>query len=298
MYTPELRFAAAAISLASIASVCATASCAELNRNGIAFEVVLSHQEAVQIETVANSAASIISDPMISPLITAQAALIKLVDGIGGNNGVRITGVLGDSQVIITPHNAPVYGPVIAELGNAANQLQRGWGHLSHVLENTSADISSKLDSGWRKVSGQSRQQPRADNDPRRYLRADRDSPDDNCNFLFVGLGGDEVGILTPAGWLQAENGGGNDSKARTKAMASPGSWESWHMETWSDGAVSFLTKNKSARLGIAGDGLVWSDVSSNPSAPPPPAKFRVEFGVNGKVRLFSERLNKYVRAE
>ena len=72
-------------------------------RHGLVFKLSLSHQDVVQISQSSVAASAMITEPTIRAAIIAAVTHIRAVDSLGGNNGVDIQGVIGNSLLLVTP---------------------------------------------------------------------------------------------------------------------------------------------------------------------------------------------------
>ena len=80
----------------------------DLQRNGAAFVLTLTHDEVTNFSTTLTIVAPELAT-ILAPLIT----IVQTMDLIGGNNGVEISGSIGDARVLVLPHGRGVWGTLI-----------------------------------------------------------------------------------------------------------------------------------------------------------------------------------------
>jgi hypothetical protein len=80
-----------------------------VSQTGVVWNVDLNHAEVNALTTEAGFAALAIPPP-IDVAVAAVSAYVALIDQIGGDNGVDISGVIGAAGVIVTPRGLGAYG--------------------------------------------------------------------------------------------------------------------------------------------------------------------------------------------
>lgn len=75
-----------------------------LTIHGLVFNLFLTHNQVQTIVITGTIAASVIPSPPIQAAVLLSASFLNEMDHAGGNQGVDISGVLGTSQLLITPH--------------------------------------------------------------------------------------------------------------------------------------------------------------------------------------------------
>jgi hypothetical protein len=83
-----------------------TSSTGKLEMHGAAWKISLTHQEVQELSKGGAIASQLIPVPWVRAAILAAIAYVKAVDAIGGNKGVDITGVVGTSQMLVTPRGS------------------------------------------------------------------------------------------------------------------------------------------------------------------------------------------------
>lgn len=81
---------------------------ADFSREGVVWNLYLTHAEVEALNSGAGLAAGAIPPPA-DAVVLAIAGYVAMIDKIGGNNGVDITGVVGASGAIVTPHGLGAY---------------------------------------------------------------------------------------------------------------------------------------------------------------------------------------------
>lgn len=80
-----------------------------VSQTGVVWNVELNHAEVNTLTTGAGVAALAIPPP-VDVAVAAVPAYVALIDQIGGDNGVDISGVIGAAGVIVTPRGLGAYG--------------------------------------------------------------------------------------------------------------------------------------------------------------------------------------------
>jgi hypothetical protein len=88
--------------------------------SGLLFDLFLTHTQVQTIAATGTIAAQIIPNPAISTAVLASIAIIQTVDAAGGNNGVDISGVIGTSAIMITPHGTVTIFDVVNVVNGVA----------------------------------------------------------------------------------------------------------------------------------------------------------------------------------
>ena len=268
------------------------ADAAEYDSKGQVWKVTLSHAEVDLIYKAGTAASVEIPNPVAAGVVGGCAAGLKATDEVGGNNGVVAIGV-GPNLTFITPPQDSPYKIVAETDAKVIDALAKSPGSLIARVTHEAGELSKAFDDLGNKMFGtKHKRQPESAPDGT-HLDALSKTPNDRTEFLITYLTDAKVGILTPKGWLQAEGGGGKD--ARTKIRPDAGGWETWEIETWSDKAVSFRTKDGKWRLGVKPGGDLCAEVPFKGGDLQSVAKFRLEFGLNGMTRLHSDRMDAYV---
>jgi hypothetical protein len=260
---------------------------------GEVWNATFSHDEVQRITKAADVVAMEVPS-VPAAIIAGCSAGLKATDAYGGNNGVVVVGVAQNLTFITPPDDSP-YG-IMSQLDEAVlNGVNDQLGRIFHQIGNETDSMKREFDKLYGRLVGK----PHATRPPSTEDIGSREavsnSPNSNTEFSIVYLPSGRVGIATPKGWLQADGGGGKGKRARTKIRLMPGGWEEWQVESWSDGAVSFRTKDGNWRLGTSGKGELWADVPFEEGNLEKVAKFKLESGANGRVRLFSVSDETYV---
>jgi hypothetical protein len=90
---------------------------------GLVFKVFLTHQQVQALAQAGSLAASIVPNPAIRAAIVAAASYVQIVDNLGGQQGVDISGVIGTTTIIVTPHNSIDIFRVVNVAAGIANQI-------------------------------------------------------------------------------------------------------------------------------------------------------------------------------
>ena len=94
-----------------------------VKRDGASFVVTLSHDDVKQL----NAAGTILSGvfPELAPIVGSLVGIVKLVDTIGGNHGVEISGALGSTNMMIVPQGKGFFGTIIKAVGEVVRFMTR-----------------------------------------------------------------------------------------------------------------------------------------------------------------------------
>lgn len=265
------------------------------------------HRLSAALVGIADIAAAIAAAvPIAAPVAGAIAAHlgmaaghIEMVNQIGGNNGVHITGVVGAAGLMIVPRGLAlpysvlteaarlaVAGRTILEWMIAATSFAPALGQTLSMtgLATLFNAISAGTPLGWalslaagigiEEVFG-SEPDPNAHG----HVHADRTAVGPWETFL-MSHDGNTTTLLSHMGHLCADNGGGGAVYANRPLV---GEWERWTMIQHPDHTVSFRSSNGHHLVANGGGG---SFCLADRSAIGPWERFHREYQPNGKVAL------------
>lgn len=115
-----------------------------LTIKGVLFDLFLTHDQVQTILATGSVAAQVVDVPEISAVILACISFIVSVDQAGGNQGVDISGVIGSTSILVTPHGTVTIFDVV-NLVQGIPQLV-GDQHnpaLSSTIQQLKSDTSS-----------------------------------------------------------------------------------------------------------------------------------------------------------
>lgn len=192
---------------------------------------------------------------VVAATIAESTTYIKTVDALGGNNGVSITGVIGQTGLFVVPRGLPgfweglIEGARIAVAGRTVIEFLIAAAAYSPAAANllaipTVAAVFSAVSAGspigWAIAfavgSAIELLDDEPDPDDHGHVVADRATAGEWEAFIMAGLGDDRVSLLSHVGLLSAKNGGGSAVYANRVV---PGDWETWRLVTNADGTVS-----------------------------------------------------------
>lgn len=220
------------------------------------------HRLIADVDGILGTMAAIVpvAAPYIAAAIGYSTAYIEGVNWLGGNNGVEITGVIGQQGLLVIPRGvtglfrelieaakivmagatvldwvvaAAAYSPAIANAGGIA-----AVGSMYNL-------ISSGTPYGWALAAAAGLAiealQSEPDPDEHGHVAANRGQAQDWESFLVQSLGGDQVSLLSHVGFLSARGGGGSAVFANRPQV---GDWERWHLLDNGDGTISLRSFN------------------------------------------------------
>jgi hypothetical protein len=205
------------------------------------WEVSLSHEDVLALRRDADSFLDNYL-PFIAEIIKTCLSLISIVDAIGFNNGVNITGIFQTPFVTVTPRFVSamdVLKSIAPALRNATGLpggvIGAGMGAGIGLLAAGPAGIVLGGVAGWLGDAVFS-------NDPRPGdVHCDRRSVGPWEKFMLASAGEDKVGIWSWRGYFCAENGGGGPVHAN---RGNVGPWETVTMINNPNGTVSLRSEN------------------------------------------------------
>ena len=219
----------------------------QVTQSGPLWTITLTHQQCEVAEGLLTT---------LGPLGSA-AGVIQMMDAIGGDQGVDVTGVVGVSGVIVTPRGSGMYqrlvGGVyalegiktIADFLLKAASVQApfatGLGLTTAAAEYVK--VASGIPLGWAIVAalGGLAKLLESAPDPNEHggVHADRPAVQGDWEkFILSQVGpGNRVALLSWLGLFSAQGGGGGDVYANRVALDS---WETWTLVDNHDGTLSF----------------------------------------------------------
>jgi hypothetical protein len=251
-----------------------------VKNTGPIWNVFLSH---AQIQVLNNPGAQLgvaLLPPPYDAAVEAVIGYISLIDDLGGDQGVDITGVIGTQGVLVTPHVLGAYGWLVKGSGIAvaagetiANFVIKVAGAIQTVAEtlcSTPAIITAILTgnpvvgAAAGIITGLFSHNNPPDTTPG-AVKANVNAIGAHETFVLIGVGrgNDQVALLSWQGFFSAQQGGGAQVYAN-RAVASI--WETWTLINNGDGTVSFRTYDGKHYLGTSSipDHSCWADQTQN----------------------------------
>jgi hypothetical protein len=250
----------------------------QFSNTGPVWVVELSHREAEAVQgsvgLIGGLVTALLGGPVAGLVVAAIAAAagdIQLMDAIGGDNGVEVTGVIGVRGVIVTPHASGMFGTLVqaARVTVAGDTivefLLKSGGQIPalasalgiSVAASVFSAITTGIPLGWA-IAGafgaifklfESAPDPNAHGG----IHADRDAVGDWERFIMVNLGSsDHIALLSWQGLFSAQGGGGGDVYANRPQVKQ---WETWTLIVNQDRTISFRTFNGHFLTAINGGG-------------------------------------------
>lgn len=211
------------------------------NTAGSVWEISLSHEDVLALRRDTSSFVQRYT-PEIAIAVESCASLISIVDAIGFNNGVNVTGIFSTPFVTVTPR----FISPVAWVKKFAAALQQATGLPGGVvgagigagialLAAGPAGIVLGGVAGWLGDALFS-------DDPRPGdVHCDRRSVGPWEKFFMASAGSDTIGISSWRGYFCAENGGGGPVHAN---RGSVGPWETVTLVRNPSGTVSLRSQN------------------------------------------------------
>jgi hypothetical protein len=219
----------------------------EFKQNGMLWCVRLTHAEVERIGAVGDVLAQL-PEPIISKSITVAVTYVKIVDWIGGSNGVEIIGVLGYMGISVTPLNWSAF----QFLAKFPSLITESAEQLGDIIFKTITYWKDKIDIPLPfviafpfifgpivladKLLGKIFRRKHGG------MRADKREAGSQEKFFLVDLPEEnKVALLSWRGYVRAKDGGGNEVWADKPWIRSH---EKWELERNDDGTVSFRSWN------------------------------------------------------
>jgi hypothetical protein len=251
-----------------------------LSHTGPIWHVFLSHDQIQTLNGPGGQLAVGLLPPPYDAAVEAVIGYVALIDEIGGNRGVDITGVIGIQGVIVTPQALGAYGWLVkgASVAIAAGETIANFVmKVASVVPDVAKGVCSTpgiitlLATGGNLpiaavvglVSGIFGKHD-TDTTPG-AVKANQSSIGGQEAFVLIGVGkgNDQITLLSWQGFFSAQQGGGAQVYAN-RAVASI--WETWTLLRNSDGTVSFRTFDNQHYLGTSSipDHSCWADQTQN----------------------------------
>ncbi|MGA2600026.1 MAG: hypothetical protein ABSH09_23905 [Bryobacteraceae bacterium] len=293
---------------------------------GLVWVVGLDHQEAQTVEDFLDLVSAAIKKAPIPPpvdeiadAVTATLSLaksyIKLMDDLGGSQGVDVQGVIGVNGVIVTPHVSGIYQEMIqgartgVGIATVADFLialasavpAAGAGLGIQAVAAAFAAVAAGSPIGWA-VAGAAGVAvnlllPAPDPNEHGGIHADRTTAGAWEKFLLSQIPpGDMVSILSWLGLFSAQNGG-DDTGDVFANRPKLGQWETWAILNNSDGTVSFKSLNGRYLTATNGGGP-GSYCLVNATAIGPNEKFHLENLPGGHIALKTAAKGTYLSVQ
>jgi len=223
------------------------ARCAEVERAGVSWRVILENGDVERLEQGTAVVAVVTGPEPTTKAISAAVGIISAVNRVGGKKGVEITGVLGAVAICVTPKGK---GP-FADLKQASDETTKLLDHWGAVFRgdfkkadgwlakhDPSAKVADKIKDVLR--IGRSKESnddpPGAPRQPKGDMFAVQTEPNDWTRFMLMSVD-DKVTLLFHTGYLSAEQGGNQDAHANRFPVEG---CEKWALIHNSDNTVSF----------------------------------------------------------
>jgi hypothetical protein len=256
-----------------------------VENTGPVWHVFLSH---AQIEVLSSPGAQLgvgLLPPPYDVAIEAAISYIALIDSLGGDQGVDITGVVGVQGVLVTPHTLGAYGWLVKGVGVAiaagetiANFVIKVAGSVKAIAEevcNAPAIITAILTgnpvigavvglaSGIFGHNNPPDTTPGAVKANVKVANLNQLTAHETFVLMGVGSGNDQAALLSWQGFFSAQQGGGAQVYAN-RSVASI--WETWTLIDNGDGTVSFRAYDGKHYLGTSSipDHSCWADQTQN----------------------------------
>ena len=230
---------------------------------GVVWSVDLTRSEVGSL-TTASGLAALQLPSTISIAVAAVAGYVALIDQIGGNNGVDISGVFGLAGAIVTPRGFGAYGwlvkgaNLVVDSGRTIGEfILKLVGSIQHG-EIQSVAVLASIDGGllaglaaipiggaildwlFGRQAAPPPDSPEALN-KRGAVKANRPKVGPWETFVLTGVGGGKVALLSWQGFFSAQGGGGSSVYANRPWVRD---WEKWELErNADDGSVSFKSE-------------------------------------------------------
>jgi len=240
-------------------------------QNGVVYNMYLTHPDVMNL--AAGNLAAIVGSAIVPiPLhvlaaLTTLTAYIVVIDRVGGNNGVDITGVEGAAGAIVTPHGSPAYA-WLSQAANIAVDVGRTIGDfvikaagqirtLAQAVTSEPA-VLTEVALGQPVIAavagllnglfGQGAPPP---SNPNTFgaVKANRTNPQDWESFVLMAVDNGQVALLSWQGFFSAQGGGGSSVYANRSAVQD---WEHWTLIRNDDGTLSFRTHDNGHYLGTS----------------------------------------------
>jgi hypothetical protein len=235
-----------------------------VQRNGPIWNVSLSEAE-VQVLVNGTGVGALALPPPIDAAVGAIAEYVSLIDELGGNNGVEITGVIGASGAIVTPHGSPAYAwlsqavNIAVDVGKTIGDfLIKAAGAVPNLAKSLASEpaVLTEVALGLPVVAvvaslfnGLFGHHDDPNPDTRGAVKANRPAVGDWESFLLMAVDGGQVALLSWQGFFSARNGGGGPVYANRPWVQV---WEHWTFIRNDDGTVSFRTSDGGHYLGTS----------------------------------------------
>lgn len=271
----------------------------EFKQHGALWSVKLSHAE-VELIGKAGDVFAKLPDPSVSKAIAVAVGIIRIVDLIGGKNGVDICGVLGYLGITVTPPQWPAF----EFLKKFPSLITESVEHLGDIIFKTITYWKGKIDIpmpiviafpfflgpialagkflgkifGGKKHGG---------------MRADKKDVGQQEKFILVNLPEEnKVALLSWRGYVRAKNGGGSEVWADKPWIRADEKWEIEHNE---DGTVSLKCRKGYYFIAKGGGGKECDADSKNKGAW---ERFFMEFHEDGvcSLRTLEKGLHVHVK--
>jgi hypothetical protein len=276
----------------------------EFKMFGPVWTLILSDEQTDRLQaSIAGSgaifAAAGLAAPIIGATIAASIAYVHLVNVLGGNNGVEITGVIGTEGVIVTPRGGALFesfadaarigfgvATVIEWVIVAASKSPAFAGSMQLTALGTifqfitsghplGIALAAGIGLAWQTLAGEP--------DPNEHggIAADRTEALAWESFVMADLGNiGQVSLLSHMGLFSAANGGGAGVYANRPQL---GDWERWTLIKNDDGSVSFRSIGGHYLVAESGGGSV---LNANRTSIGEWEKFWIYFLPGGRIAL------------
>lgn len=259
-----------------------------------AWEISLSHEDVLALTRDADAFLAAFP-PEIAAIIKTCLLLISIVDAIGFNNGVNITGIFQTPLVTVTPRPISAVD-LLKGIGTALQQatglpggvIGAGLGAGIGLLAAGPAGIVLGGVAGWLGDAVFSSGPKPGD------VHSDRRSVGPWEKFFMASAGSDTVGISSWRGYFCAENGGGGPVHAN---RGSVGPWETITIVRNPSGTVSLRSENGHYLVAENGGGD-GSFCNWNRTAIGEWEQFWMEFQPKGFFTLRTLNQNTYVSVQ
>lgn len=252
-----------------------------LGFTGPIWHVFLSHDQIQTLNGPGGQLAVGALPPPYDAAVEAVIGYVALIDEIGGNRGVDVTGVIGTQGVIVTPQELGAYGWLVKGTAIAiaagetiANFVMKVASVVPAVAKGvcSTPGIITLLATGGNLpiaavvglLNGIFGKHDATDTTAG-AVKADQPSIGGQETFVLIGVGkgNDQVALLSWQGFFSAQQGGGAQVYAN-RAVASI--WETWTLLRNSDGTVSFRTFDNQHYLGTSSipDHSCFADQTQN----------------------------------
>lgn len=234
----------------------------QFHRIGLVWVLSCDNAQTNRVVGIAGTVGNAIAAPAIPVMaaISAACAYIKIINEIGGSNGVDIHGVVGTPGVVVTPRWSRLFemirdGAAHAVTGQVLTDLLLKLGGTNSTLANALnvpaaaavvRQIAGGTPLGWALAGALGYAvdllMPAPDINDHGAVMADRGAPLAWEKFWMVNLEAEHrVALLYWEGYLSAQMGGGHGVYANRPAI---GPWERWTLHRNGDGTVSLETDN------------------------------------------------------